>query len=181
MSPHHHHHQHPLFPFQSLTKNFFSSLYNFLPPHICTSITRPGEPCDLHRGLLPGRRKRMRRAGAGGGGWISQPLLYQLWGQRSLWCCSSALNPLTSWATLTLSFPPICLSAWVFLLFFKLFFHSFLALDWPTCLSQSLRFTVITLYTSVASEYKHNIKLFATTRLRVKLWVFQELCLSNGE
>lgn len=32
MSSHHHHHR-PLFPFQSLTKNFFSSFYNLPPPH----------------------------------------------------------------------------------------------------------------------------------------------------
>ena len=53
----------PLFPFQSFTKNFFSSFYNFFfPPNICSSITRPGngrpgESCDLHSGCCLGEEK----------------------------------------------------------------------------------------------------------------------------
>lgn len=179
ISPHHHHH--PLFPFQSLTKNFFSSFYKCLPPHICTSITRPGngESCDLHRELLPGRRKRRGRAV--GRMNITTLILPQLWGQRSPWCCSSAPNPQKSWATFTLSFPFICLSARVFLLFWIIFPPVLWLLLDPHVSLRSLRFTVIIVYTSVASKSKQNIKPFATTRLSAGHWVFQELCLSAGE
>lgn len=111
----------PCSPSNLSLKNFFSSLYNFffLPPHICTSITRPGngrtgESCDLRWGFCLGEEE---------GKCVSQPIfLPQLRGQRSAWRCSSQFKPQKSRATFTLSFHSICLSLMVFLLSFFFFF-----------------------------------------------------------
>lgn len=71
----------PLFLFQSFTKNFFS-FYIFSPPHICTSITWPGESCGLHSDCCLGEEKRSVRQSSFLRGqsstphWTDPPLIY---------------------------------------------------------------------------------------------------------
>lgn len=181
MSPHHHHH--PLFPFQSLTKNVFSSFYNFFapPPHICTGITRtcnsrPGESCDLHRELLPGRRRR------GGGNEYHNPYFTPVVGSKvtlTLFQWAQPTKELSHIYSVISFYLFVCTGIFTFLdlfspLFFWLQFNPHVSL-------RSLRFTVIIVYTSVVSKSKQNIEPFATTRLRAGHWVFQELRLSAGE
>lgn len=91
-----------LFPFQSFTKNFFSSFYNFFSPHICTSITRPGngrpgESCDLRSCCCLGEEK---------GSVCQKPFSWASWEVRGQ--LDSQLKPQKSQPTFTQSFPSVC-------------------------------------------------------------------------
>lgn len=93
----------PLFPFQSFTKNFFSSFYNFFSPHICTSITRPGngrprESCDLRSCRCPGEEK---------GSVCQKPFSWASWEVRG-WLDADPAKPRKSQPTFTQSFPLVC-------------------------------------------------------------------------